>query len=178
MKYTIFAIDAEGIESHRILFEKAFADSDATRGNLIPMIGAYKGVEENSYICLTSDFEAFVKPNGYVDLQESVLRVSECNKRYAELLFRDGSREFIGCLKDVPENVARAHDAWSYRPDMGVYWIAVDGNPDHIMEGVDPKPIYLTDSEREDVWHALDSLAISSDPMTPSEEIMEKFLNV
>jgi hypothetical protein len=99
-------------------------------GNVVQCIGSYKGALEVSFIMLTSDFETYVKPYGFVDNQESVLRVSECNKQYADLEFSDGSRKNVGSLRDVTKEEALAQEAWTYRPDTQQYWITVEGNPD------------------------------------------------
>lgn len=141
MKYTIFSIDDEQDASTRIGFRLMFAMSDA-RGNLIECRGSYKGKTENAFMCRSDDFDAFVWGTGWVDEQESVLRVSECNKQYARLDYADFSNpvvdehnpvrsEGIGSLKSVSEEEAMQHAAWTYRPDLNIYWIAVEGNPDH-----------------------------------------------
>ena len=130
--YVIFSIDNEDDPRVRRKFEGDFEDSVLTGSNLIKLIGAYKGETENAYLARVADFDAFVKPMGFVANQESILRVSECNKRYAVLEYlADGTQQDLGCLKDVPEAEAKAQEAWSYRPDIDVYWIAIKGNPDH-----------------------------------------------
>jgi hypothetical protein len=71
-----------------------------------------------------------VKPLGYADNQDCVLEVSDCNKAYAVLVYADGRREGIGSLKNVTADEAMQCKGWTYRPDLGMYWTTVEGNPD------------------------------------------------
>lgn len=132
MKYVIFAPDDQSPLGLSIL-KGMFLANDPV-GNLLPLVGCYKGESEWSFICNVTDFENIVLPNGFVNNQESILRVSECNKKYAQLQFHDGRTESIGSLKSVDWEEAQKHDSWTYRPDMDVFWVAVDGNPDTVHD--------------------------------------------
>jgi len=136
MKYTIFSIDNVS-DLHSMAKFLRHVDTlramSQLRGNMIQCIGSYKGELEVSFMCRSDDFEAYILNSGYVDNQESILRVSECNKQYAELYFlAEQGRVSIGSLKSVDKATAMGHDAWTYRPDLNTYWIAVDGNPDTV----------------------------------------------
>lgn len=130
-KYCIFSIDDQSPlgRNQFIGWFKGMAQAGLLTGELIPLIGYYKGQTEYSYICHTKNMYEIVAA-GFIDGQESVMLVSECNKQYARLAYSDGRTEGIGSLKSVNAEEALKHEAWTYRPDMDVYWIAVDGNPD------------------------------------------------
>ena len=138
MKYTIFSIDNVN-DIHTLAKFTRYMDEHRAmgklKGGIKVCIGSYKGELEQSFTMLTSDFQSFVKTSGYVANQESILEVSECNKQYADLVFSDGTRESIGSLKDVTKEEAMKHEAWTYRPDLNKYWVAVQGNPDTVNEG-------------------------------------------
>lgn len=138
MKYTIFSID-EVNNLHKLAKFTRHIDTQVAMGNLsgsvVTCIGSYKGEIEQSFMMLTADYETHVKPHGFTDKQESVLLVSECNKQYADLLFSNGSRLSIGSLKCVTKEEAMKQEAWTYRPDINQYWVAVDGNPDTVRQG-------------------------------------------
>jgi len=135
MKYTIFSIDGvERTDNLRkflnfILENKAY---DNIKHNCIQCIGSYKGELELSFIMRISDFKVVVDA-GFVDGEESFVEFSECNKRYADLVWKDGVRQGLGSLKSVTKEEAMKHDSWTYRPDMNTYWITVKGNPDTVV---------------------------------------------
>lgn len=99
-------------------------------GNLVPVIGSYKGDSEFAFICSENDFNEIVVQNGWVDNQESVLIITRCNKQYATLHFHNGDTVGIGSLKQVSQEEALQHDAWTYNPEMNAWFIAVQENPD------------------------------------------------
>jgi len=160
MKYTIFSIDGEADRNTVATFVMEFKLADKTTGNLVPCEGSYKGVQETSFICLTSDFNNWVLRSGYVLNQESVLRVSECNKKYTTLEYLDKTfypnpekcRDvFLGCMKSVTKEEAYKQDAWTYRADLDQYFIAVAGNNDHypsLTSEVDPAEVSRFHGER------------------------------
>lgn len=135
LKYTIFSVD-----NHTNLREYAkflhylsvLEATKATKGNIIPCIGSYEGYLEPSFICLTEDFRNHIVDRSWVKDQECVMEISECNKKYTQLRYQDGSTLYLGCMKDVPAEEAYKATGFTYRPDMDTYWVAVKGNPDHV----------------------------------------------
>lgn len=130
MKYVIFSIDDQS-PMGVLNFLKHFNERD-TKGTVVQCVGSYKGETEWSFLTLWEDFRDHVAFHNFVGGQESVLRISECNKQYAQLLYQDGAEQSLGSLKSVSKEEALKHDAWTYRPDLDVYWIAVQGNPDTV----------------------------------------------
>ena len=92
MKYTIFSIDSANDLHTLAKFTRRLDEKRALgklHGNVVMCVGSYKGQLEYSFLMLTRDYFDFVHTSGYVGNQESVLRVSECNKQYADLADRD-----------------------------------------------------------------------------------------
>lgn len=138
MPFVIFSIDKENNPLFLSAFASYIANCDLDGDNCLPVIGCYKGQTEHAFIINAKHFEAHVKPSGFVDGQESFLYVASGNKAEALLVFQDGRESVdIGCMKQVEESVAKACDAWTYRPDLGVYWVAMEGNNDRIVHGED-----------------------------------------
>lgn len=152
MKYTIFSIDDQASPTLRQSFEFMFKRDKRTKGNLIPLSGCYKGVKENSYICLSVDFNSFVQPMGFVANQQSILRMSECNKKYTVLVELSGGAEtHLGCMKSVRDWDLSPNQDYSYRPDIDTFFIVVNGNNDHypcITSGVSPEETRRFHAER------------------------------
>lgn len=101
------------------------------QGEMKLCIGAYKGVLEQSFIMTEHDFGAFIEAGEHVQNQESVLLVVDGHhgEMYASLWYLDrglryGDHASLGLLKSVDKSVALAQDAWTYRPDLNIYWIA------------------------------------------------------
>lgn len=137
MKYTIFVIDNHTslrVMARFLRFVDELRAMGKTNGKVLQCVGSWGGVLEPSFICRTDDFEKHFKDSGYLDQQGCFLQVSECNKQYAQLLFPDGSTEFVGSLQDVSKEEAMKHDGWTYRPDLNTYWVVVQGNPDRTKE--------------------------------------------
>lgn len=137
-KFVIFSIDGVNDTHKQAKFLRHIDTARAMgkmQGKMVHCIGSYKGEIEPSYLMLWDDFLDHVIGKGFVGGQESILMVSECNKQYATLVFSDQSRQSVGSLKSVGKDEAMKHDAWTYRPDLNTYWIAVDGNPDTVHNG-------------------------------------------
>jgi hypothetical protein len=136
MNYVIFSIDdvhevhtlakfTHTVDVHRVM--------QRMQGDMKICVGAYKGVLETSFIMTEQDFAAFIEGSEYVLNQESVLLVEDGHKgnTYASLHYlsrgvRDGEHVDLGILKSVDKSVALMQDAWTYRPDLNIYWITED----------------------------------------------------
>lgn len=136
MKYTIFSID-NPTDWHQMAKFMRYVDErmamGKTKGKFIQCVGSWEGVIEPSFLCRTEDFEEHILKSGYVDKQDCVLQISECNKQYAQLLWLlEGTTEFVGSLKSVDKETALKENGWTYRPDLNTYWVTVKGNPDTV----------------------------------------------
>ncbi len=128
MTVVIFEIDDHFVPD---AFVQNFLDHPDTEGNLIVCTGSYKGEVNLSFICTKQDYDNYVDPMLYTALQESVLEVTQCNKAYGTLVYlEDGRREGIGCIKAVTQEEAMQHEAWTYRPDLNTFFIAVQDSND------------------------------------------------
>jgi hypothetical protein len=139
MKYRIFSIDGAGNALHTNQFVQWFRNDPQMTGNLIPLIGCYKGEVEASFICNAEDFQRVQRSpttrDSWIARQEAVMRVSACNKMYVELqMMATGVITSLGSMHEVTEAEAKKHQAWSYRPDNGTWFICKDGNPDHSVK--------------------------------------------
>ena len=133
MNYVIFSIDnVHDLHTlskflHHVDVQRAM---QRMQGEMKLCIGAYKGVLEQSFILNQPVFDAFVEGSEFLQGQESVLLVEDGHKgeMYASLWYldqglRDGEHVSLGLLKSVDKSVALAQDAWTYRPDLNIYWI-------------------------------------------------------
>lgn len=132
MKYVIFSIDEQDDDDEVAWFITWFRQV-STQGNLVPMLGCYEGSEERSFMCLYSSFNRHVRGSAWIEWQESILLVSECNKMYARLEYLDGRDDVgLGSMHEVSEEEAKASDNWTYSPSRKIYWVAKKGNPDRV----------------------------------------------
>ena len=134
MDSVIFTIDFENNPLRMNVFMNRIAEAKAfgqLRGDILPMLGKYNGKAEHCFICTLEDFDNHIRGSEYIKRQESILLVASGNKMEVGLEYLATGRVVdLGCMHEVcPEEAAQA-PAWSYRPDMGVYWIAKKGNPD------------------------------------------------
>lgn len=159
MKYVIFSTDDQSPFAVQA-FNSHVANAE-TKGHILPCVGSYKGETEWSWICREDDFKNVVIPTGAIQNQESVLEVSECNKQYAVLVYRDGTREGVGSLKSVDREEALRHDAWTYRPDIDTYWITVKGNPDTVP----PQEGWLSAEKKATLQRAIAMLDTHPEPL-------------
>ena len=136
MNYVIFSIDnvhevhtlakfTHTVDVHRVM--------QRMQGEMKICVGAYKGALETSFIMTERDFASFIEAGEYMQNQESVLLVEDGHKgeMYASLWYlnrglRDGEHVSLGLLKSVDKSVALVQDAWTYRPDLNIYWITED----------------------------------------------------
>lgn len=103
-----------------------------TDGNLVPVIGSYKGESEFAFICSEKDYREVVAERRWTEEQESVMVISRCNKQYAILEYSNGELEGIGSVKEVSMREALEKDAWTYDPETSKWFITVDGNNDDV----------------------------------------------
>ena len=133
MNYVIFSIDnvtdlhTLAKFTHHVDVQRAM---QRMKGDMKLCIGAYKGVLEQSFIMTEHDFAAFIEAGEYMQNQESVLLIEDGHhgEMYASLHYlsggvRDGEHVDLGILKSVDKSVALSKDAWTYRPDLNIYWI-------------------------------------------------------
>lgn len=111
------------------------------QGFVLPVLGKYNGNLERGAICRSDDFEAFFRGSHFLTNQESILHVAKGNKMEAHLEYLEGSksaqpgtRTSLGCMHVVCAEEALASDAWTYRPDLDMYWVAKTGNPDNSLK--------------------------------------------
>jgi len=125
--YVIFSIDDVN-DVHKLskfLHHVSVLDAmQKTKGKLKVCIGSYKGEMEQSFIMHEDDFHHV---SAYVKGQESFLYVRDGHKGvvYADLHYNDGETVPLGQIKAVSKDEAMQQDAWTYRPDMNVYWVTV-----------------------------------------------------
>ena len=136
MPYVIFTIDFENNPHRMNIFMNFIAEkAPDMAGNVLPMIGCYKGKREHSFICREDDFNEFIRNTAFMRGQESILIVASGNKMEAVLEYlSDGRIVGLGCMHEVCKEEAMQAEAWTYRPDLDVYWIAKEGNPDDSYE--------------------------------------------
>lgn len=146
MKYLCFSISDQSEEglaefAKYVRFEQ---EAGQIENNVITARGSWGGETEASFIMNSLDFLRAVEGTKYVVGQECIMEISECNKRYADIVHLDEegmrleiSRFSVGCLKSVSREEAEANGDYTYRPDMDTYWIAQHGNPDHV-----PNPVH------------------------------------
>lgn len=94
------------------------------RGMFAPCIGNYRGEMERSYMMLAADFETHVRNSGYIDKQESILRIpgdvrQPCVLEYLE----DGTREALEPMQRVHSNEAHMFQGWTYVEKTGAYYV-------------------------------------------------------
>lgn len=135
MPTVIFTIDFEHNPHRMNVFMNYIADEQRAgriKGNVIPMLGSYKGVQEHSFIIDRDDYLASISGTRFMAGQETVLHVADGNKMECDIEYlADGRIEHLGCLHQVCKEEAMQSDAWTFRPDMNCYWIAKHGNPDN-----------------------------------------------
>ena len=173
MTNVIFSIDGEEIAETREEFYRYLS----RRGvSAVPAVGCYKGAREFAWVMAKPQFDAAIRASVFVVEQESVMLVTSCNKMYATLEYLDsdegcGNRlEFLGSMHEVSPEEAEASDAWTYRADMDVYWVA-KGNPDR-GGAVDRYNTYADHAPA--MFNALQMIAAGiSDPVSIANEALQ-----
>ena len=90
-----------------------------TQGSTIPCVGSYKGMLEHSFLSTWKDYEEHVKPYGFVDEQESVLKLVKDHK--GKYLVYSGE-EFLGTMEQERNHHDVDSEGWTYRLDQGSYY--------------------------------------------------------
>lgn len=135
MEKVIFSIDFENNPHKLNIFMNRIAEAEAfgqLEGHILPMLGKYKGKTEHCFICRRDDFDKHIRGSEYIKGQESIMMVASGNKMEVRLEYLDQRSPPVGlgCMHEVCREEAMQADAWTYRPDMDVFWIAKKGNPD------------------------------------------------
>ena len=124
MTYVIFSYDKNDDIHTGNLFYRFLDNLRAMvklNGKVIKSFGMYKGVIEDSFILRRDDFEKHVLTSGFVDNQECFLYVPEDQRQPAYNYYhRSGTTETVGRL--VSTTYMPLTDAWTYRPDLKLYW--------------------------------------------------------
>jgi hypothetical protein len=126
LETVIFAID----NSHDVHQQAKFLRHVDTlrvmgklRGLFALCIGSYKGDMERSYMMLATDYEKHIPKSGYVDNQESILRVPGDVRQPCTLEYFDGRREVIGPMKRIHSSERHLYDGWTYVEKTGAYYV-------------------------------------------------------
>jgi|SRR6056297_3983273 len=93
------------------------------RGVFASCIGCYKGDMERSYMMLMVDFDTHVRKSGYVDNQESFLRVPGDVRQPCVLEYQDGQVQVLGTLKRIHANERPLYNGWTYVEKTGAYYV-------------------------------------------------------
>lgn len=135
MTHVIFSIDKD-----TTVARAAFTEYLRSQG--VPfdtLVGCYKGTQEVAWIMHIDAFGSHVRHRTFVQDQESVLLVTDCNKHYATLEFnfqcvlpQNRKQRDLGSMHEVSEREARANGAWTYSARRNIWWIAKAGNPDRV----------------------------------------------
>lgn len=135
--YTIFTIDFENNPFRMNVFMNYVSSLvNDLKGNVLPMVGCYKGKKEHCFICRTDDFNHHFRHSAYIAGQESILHVAGGNKMETVLEYLDGTTpsKGLGCMHAVCREEAMEADNWTYCPQRKAYWIAKVGNPDNSLK--------------------------------------------
>ena len=141
-EYVIFAIDNDDnvhINAKFLRYVDERQVMGKMKGKMKLCIGSYKGKLERSYIMRWDDFMEHIAESGYVDKQESILilRDGYYGKVYATLKFNSAYNSdwpaefpnvgyddlFLGEFKSIPAHQAQYEEAWTYRPDLDLYYV-------------------------------------------------------
>lgn len=135
MAYIIFSID-EVNDVHTLAKFLRHMDTQKALGKMEGamriLMGSYKGVMEQSFICTEGDFNNHVSPMGFTTNQESVLRLYETSngrtapRSFADLIYNSDDTDSLGEFKEVSRELAMTLDRWTYDPMMDTYYAAGD----------------------------------------------------
>jgi hypothetical protein len=127
MNYIVFSID--NVSDIRTLSKfLRHVDTQAAMqkmtGRMLPLIGSWQGVMEQSFIMLAVDYDKHVRHSGYTDNQECIMHVPSDARQPATLEYPCGKRESIGKMQNVSKDVAMQHDGWTYNIELDKYFVA------------------------------------------------------
>lgn len=128
MAVVIFSIDNASDPRTLRKFIKMVDDLKAVgklQGDFKVCFGMWKGTMEQSFLMCEEDFYQYVWESDWVESQEAFMSVEVGPKgnQSAYLLYSNAETEYMGELKEVSFKEAAKHDGWTYRPDLGLYWI-------------------------------------------------------
>ena len=119
----IFSIDDWSDLRKLARFLRHMADQQALgklKGEFKVLQGSYKGVPEISFMCYEKDFGTFVKSYGWVEKQESYLRIFSDNSCY---FFKENLLEGIGEWTQVTQD--QKGENWTYDPKDNSWWTCI-----------------------------------------------------
>lgn len=93
------------------------------RGVFASCIGSYKGDMERGYMMLMTDFNEYVRKSGYVDNQESFLRVPGDVRQPCVLEYQDGQAEVLRPMERIHASERHLYAGWTYVEKTGAYYI-------------------------------------------------------
>lgn len=94
------------------------------RGVFASCIGCYEGEMERSYMMLMTDFDKHVRNSGYVDDQETFLRVPGDVRQPCVLEYPDGQHAFtLGEMKRIHSSERHMYSGWTYVEKTGAYYV-------------------------------------------------------
>lgn len=125
LETVIFAID----KSHDIHTQAKFLRHVDTlramgklRGLFASCVGSYDGEIERSYMMLMSDFDEHIRKSGYVDEQESFLRVPGDVRQPCVLEYQDGQADVLGPMIGIHKDEVHMFAGWTYVEKTGRYY--------------------------------------------------------
>ena len=127
MAVVIFSIDNASDPRTLRKFIKMVDDLKAVgklQGDFKVCFGMWKGLLEHSFLMSDVDFWTYVGDSDWVKTQEAfmIVEVGPKGNQSAYILDFTG-KIYMGELKEVSFKEAAKHDGWTYRPDLGLYWI-------------------------------------------------------
>lgn len=141
MSYALFSIDFENnpLKMNVFLNHIRALEAAGSHGHFVQAIGRYNGKAEHCFICTKTDFENHIRGSVFIAGQESVLWIASGNKAEAHLEYFETSHAAgmlvgMGSMHQVSKEEAFASDGFTYRPDLGLYWVAKEGNNDKVYD--------------------------------------------
>ena len=126
-QYVIFEIDSGkfGYEFVRACYKIA-----GEGVKVKPLVGAFCGLMNNSYICTREMYEKYIIPSTCVDMQECVI-ILEKDKSGLDLSWQANpldleDNRWMGTARTYPDN-SKSPVNWTYDPSNMVYWIVTEG---------------------------------------------------